>query len=394
MASNMEEVQGLRECEYYIQTHRIQGLLKDCIVQLCVTRPENPVSFLREYFQKLEREQARPGGGNTLNHQSNQQQDLILTPEEESQPTTPVVVQLIGSGPTQLRAPGSRRRGAISAEPVTEEDATNYVKKVVPKDYKTMAALAKAIDRHVLFSHLDDNERSDIFDAMFPVVCQPGESIIQQGDEGDNFYVVDEGEVEIYVNNQLVTTIGGGGSFGELALIFGTRRAATARAKTKVKLWGIDRDSYRRILMGSTIRKRKMYEAFLSRVSILESLDKWERLTIADALEPVTFEAGATIVKQGDPGEDFFIIVEGTAKVLQKRVDSDTPVEVGRLGPSDYFGEIALLLDRPRAATVVACGPLKCVRLDRARFERVLGPCADILKRNITQYNSFVSLSV
>ena len=57
-------------------------------------------------------------------------------------------------------------------------------------------------------------------------------------------------------------------------------------------------------------------------------------------------------------------------------------------------GEIALLLDRPRAATVVARGPLKCVKLDRARFERVLGPCSDILKRNIAQYNSFVSLSV
>jgi len=61
---------------------------------------------------------------------------------------------------------------------------------------------------------------------------------------------------------------------------------------------------------------------------------------------------------------------------------------------SSAAGEIALLLDRPRAATVVARGPLKCVKLDRARFERVLGPCADILKRNITQYNSFVSLSV
>ena len=89
------------------------------------------------------------------------------------------------------------------------------------------------------------------------------------GDEGDNFYVIDQGEVEIFVNGELVTTIGEGGSFGELALINGTPRAATVRAKTDVKLWGIDRDSYRRILMGSTIRKRKMYEEFLSRVSIL-----------------------------------------------------------------------------------------------------------------------------
>lgn len=71
------------------------------------------------------------------------------------------------------------------------------------------------------------------------------------------------------MNNDLVTTIQEGGSFGELALIYGTPRAATVRAKTDVKLWGIDRDSYRRILMGSTIRKRKMYEEFLSRVSIL-----------------------------------------------------------------------------------------------------------------------------
>jgi len=63
--------------------------------------------------------------------------------------------------------------------------------------------------------------------------------------------------------------IGEGGSFGELALIHGTPRAATVRAKTDMKLWGLDRDSYRRILMGSTIRKRKMYEEFLSRVSIL-----------------------------------------------------------------------------------------------------------------------------
>lgn len=55
MASTFEEEQHLRECENYIQTYNIQRLLKDSIVQLCVARPENPISFLRQYFQKLER---------------------------------------------------------------------------------------------------------------------------------------------------------------------------------------------------------------------------------------------------------------------------------------------------------------------------------------------------
>ena len=111
----------------------------------------------------------------------------------------------------------------------------------MPKDYKTMASLSKAIAKNVLFSHLDENERSDIFDAMFPSNAMPGEIIIQQGDEGDNFYIIDQGEVEIYVGGEKVLSIGEGGSFGELALIYGTPRAATVKAASDVKLWGIDR---------------------------------------------------------------------------------------------------------------------------------------------------------
>ncbi|KAJ1129431.1 hypothetical protein NDU88_007801 [Pleurodeles waltl] len=378
-STSSDEERSLRECENYVQKHNIQQVLKDCIVHLCTSKPDKPLAFLKEHFERLEKEEAAK---QSLNQQksgsrSDSREDEISPPP----PMNPVVK-------------GRRRRGAISAEVYTEEDAASYVRKVIPKDYKTMAALAKAIEKNVLFVHLDDNERSDIFDAMFSVIYIAGETVILQGDEGDNFYVIDQGEMDVYVNNEWVTSIGEGGSFGELALIYGTPRAATVRAKTNVKLWGIDRDSYRRILMGSTLRKRKMYEEFLSKVSILESLDKWERLTVADALEPVQFEDGQKIVVQGEPGDEFFIILEGTAAVLQRRSENEEFVEVGRLGPSDYFGEIALLMNRPRAATVVARGPLKCVKLDRPRFERVLGPCSDILKRNIQQYNSFVSLSV
>ena len=62
--------------------------------------------------------------------------------------------------------------------------------------------------------------------------------------------------------------------------------------------------------MRSQINKRKMYEQFLEKVSILESLDKWERLTVADALEAVTYEDNENVVVQGEHGDEFFIIVE------------------------------------------------------------------------------------
>lgn len=361
------DAEMIKECEDYVQEHGIQILLKDAIVQLCINKPDNPFKFLRDHFEKLDISQE---------HSKPQADDSFSVPSEPPPQTT------------------QRRRGAVSAGVISEEDAASYVKKVIPKDYKTMAALSKAIEKNVLFSHLDDTERSDIFDAMFMVKHCDGETIIVQGDEGDNFYIIDSGDVDVYVNDELVVTITPGGSFGELALIYGTPRAATIKAKTDVKLWAIDRVTYRRILMGSTMRKRKMYEQFLEKVCILESLDQWERLTVCDALEPCAFDDGEEIVVQGQPGDEFFIIVEGYATVLQRRNPEEEPIEVSHLGVSDYFGEIALVLNRPRAATVVARGNLKCVKLDRSRFERVMGLCVDILKRNIQQYNSFVSLVV
>ncbi|XP_065826807.1 cAMP-dependent protein kinase regulatory subunit-like [Oscarella lobularis] len=383
---------SVREWQSYVDEHGIQAILKECVVRMCIAKPENPYAFLKEYFANLEKER----GGS---HAAASSAAAAAEAEAGAAPATAARGAAENGVDDEMAASAANqrprvRRGAVSAAVVTEEDAVSYVKKVIPKDYKTTQALSKAIEKNILFKHLDDNEKSDIFDAMFVVKHAEGEVIIQQGDHGDNFYVIDSGQVEVFVNGQHVTTISEGGSFGELALIYGTPRAATVKSKHETKLWAIDRDSYRRILMGSTIRKRKMYQEFLSKVNILESLDQWERLTVADALEPVSFQDGDTVVTQGQHGDEFFIILEGRAIVTQKRPEDAEPIEVGNLGPSEYFGEIALLLKRPRAATVNAKGNLKCVKLDRARFERVMGPCVDILKRNIQKYNSLLALVV
>jgi len=60
-----------------------------------------------------------------------------------------------------------------------------------------MNALSKAIEQNVLFKFLDEAEKSEIFDAMFPVVHKKDEKIIKQGDAGDNFYIIDEGQVDV-----------------------------------------------------------------------------------------------------------------------------------------------------------------------------------------------------
>ncbi|VDN58735.1 unnamed protein product [Dracunculus medinensis] len=363
-----EEIQ-LAQCQQYVQRHNIQQLVKEAIVNLCIHKPNDPILFLKEHFEKIYEQRNQENIGDT------EQVDDDDTIDE----------------PPKLQQ-GNRRRLAVSAEVPDENEAANYDKVVIPKDEETKRALEFAMCKNVLFSHLEVDEQKAIFDAMFPVEKGKGETIIKQGEEGDNFYVIDSGEVDVYVNNEYTLSIKEGGSFGELALIYGTPRAATVIAKTDVKCWAIDRITYRQILMGSTMRKRKLYDEFLSKVQILSDLDKWERANVADALERCDFEPGTHVVEQGQPGDEFFIIVEGEADVLQKRSD-DAPFEVvGHLSSSDYFGEIALLLDRPRAATVVAKSLLKCVKLDRARFERVMGPVREILKRDLSNYNSYVKL--
>ena len=65
-----------------------------------------------------------------------------------------------------------------------------------------------------------------------------------------------------------------------------------------------------------------------------ENLDKWERLTVADALEATSFEHGDAVVKQGEPGDDFYIIVDGSATVTQFRAEGEESQEVGIFSPN------------------------------------------------------------
>jgi len=91
---------------------------------------------------------------------------------------------------------------------------------------------------------------------------------------------------------------------------------------------------------------------------------------VANLTEEVSYTPGRMIVRAGSPGVAFYVIVEGQAKVLRGTIASARGT--WRLGPGDFFGELALLDGRPRSASVVAESPLRTIRIERAPFRRLL----------------------
>jgi cAMP-dependent protein kinase regulator len=161
--------------------------------------------------------------------------------------------------------------------------------------------------------------------------------------------------------------------------MYNAPRAATiVSSEGNCLLWALDRVTFRRILMDAAFTRRRMYEGFLGEVPLLATLLPYERSKIADALEEVKFKAGATIIREGEPGEDFFILESGTAEVYKE--DEDGCVMTYKKG--DYFGELALLNDAPRAATVVAKTDCTAAILGREPFSRLLGSLEGIMRRN------------
>lgn len=282
------------------------------------------------------------------------------------------------------------RRTSISAESMAPTKDEDFDKTYIPKTLEQRQRIETSISENFLFKNLDEDQYKDVIDAMTEKLVVEGEEVIIQGDIGDYFYVVEEGSLHVYLFKEdepeaKVLEYGPGGSFGELALMYNAPRAATVRCVQDSVLWALDRITFRRILMERTFRKRRMYESFLEEVPILANLEPHERHKIADALESVAFNTNEVVIQQGDIGQSFYIIESGEATVT--KVDEfGNKHEFVSLKKGDYFGELALLTDKPRKATVTAKGRLKCATLGKKAFVRLLGPIVEIIKRNTENY--------
>jgi len=102
------------------------------------------------------------------------------------------------------------------------------------------------------------------------------------------------------------------------------------------------------------MKKREAYESFLAKVDLLSDMAPYERGKIADALKEEFFTAGYYIIREGDPGDNFYFLEEGAAYVTKILNPGEDPTTLKEFTPGDYFGELALLHGEPRSASVIA----------------------------------------
>ena len=200
--------------------------------------------------------------------------------------------------------------------------------------------------------------------------------VFRQGDRPTAFYVVRRGVLEVVEedpdtgNERSIRTLGRGGSFGELGLISNALRAATVRAVGEAEVFEFDRGTFDRLLADmihvpefeptlqqlAELREQPCF-AHLGTDQLVELLDRGEWLTVAP---------GQAVIEQGDEGDSFYAVSSGQFSVVTDGELKQT------IGPGAYFGEIALLLDVPRTASVIARTPSRVFRLDREGFDQLL----------------------
>jgi CRP-like cAMP-binding protein len=233
-------------------------------------------------------------------------------------------------------------------------------------------------------------------------LVQKGTPVVTLGEEGDTFYVIASGNVQVEINGYPVGELGPGASFGERALLRNNPRAATVLAVTELDLYALDRDNFLAAVTGSedlrSVDQRVQGDAGVERwtsaalasslgsISLFSRMDHGGLRRIAEVCVFETWSPGDLLTVQGNQDKSLFVVLSGTAMV---RVDGEV---VGQVQSGDSFGEIAMLHEVPRRATIEAVSDMTTSRLERGDLYRAFG--SDQGERTIEEMLGFEHLSI
>jgi putative peptide zinc metalloprotease protein len=199
----------------------------------------------------------------------------------------------------------------------------------------------------------------------------PGTEVVRQGEPGQRFYLIARGAFEVFVDGRPEVRLGRGDYFGERALLRRQPRAATVVAVEPSRVFGLDQAEFEALLAHDLETRERLAAAMAYREEVADmplfrELSPAELDLLLVRLSPVNVQVGEAVIRQGEPGQRFYVVRSGRVEVTR---DGELLAE---LGPGEAFGEIALLLDVRRTATVIAREPTQLLALEADAFRDLL----------------------
>ena len=230
-----------------------------------------------------------------------------------------------------------------------------------------------AIQNSPLISNLSQEWLNTIYSLGKIEAVDIGQVILQEGEPGKDFYIIIDGAFSIIQGNNKIMRLDTGDFFGELPILEDNLCTVTVKATTKGKMMVIPRAVFLQMANKTTIGKR-LLKLHQMRPALLQC--GWVKelpLQIIDRLaEKVThrfFKSGEIITHKGDKGDEIFYLERGKASVF---VTANGQTEkIGSINKNQFFGEIAILRDGIRTATVIAEEDTSLLILRRLDFEKL-----------------------
>ncbi len=237
-----------------------------------------------------------------------------------------------------------------------------------------------------LFGTLDPSTLRDLEKELELVRLVQGDHLCRQGDPGDSMFVLIEGCLGVSIENPDGTVTGvdrlqPGANVGEMALLTGQERKATVYAEKDSELVKLSRAGFGRIAEQQPQMVARLTQATIPRLqrtylsgiltNLFGELDAEAVHYLQDQFEWRRLPSGAILFRQGDRGDDMYIVVNGRIRfVLEKEDGSERAL--GEVSAGEMIGEFALLTDEVRSATAYAIRDTDVVRLSRSTFEQLI----------------------
>jgi putative peptide zinc metalloprotease protein len=234
---------------------------------------------------------------------------------------------------------------------------------------------ANAIVRLPIVGDLDDEQLSDLAGRVARRRFQSGAVVVRQGEAPDAFFIVRKGRFAVVERDadgkeRHLRRADEGESFGELALLEGRPRTATVRAESDGELFVVDAGTFQRIL-APTMSTPELSPAVGPMLEVwalppFRNFGQRDASLVAEHGEWINFGPGEEIVRQGETGDGFYVLAAGQAEVVKDGERSAV------LHAGDHFGEVALLHDVPRTATVRALTHARVLCVDAHAFRTLV----------------------